>query len=63
MEGGRQVADRWIFPNGKAYYDYAIKLFQQLDMTADEIMLGLSESSSNFLLKWKKWKRKSLRAI
>jgi len=44
MEAGRTSSGIDDIPNGKAYYDYAIKLFTTTDMTADEIHeLGLSE--------------------
>ncbi|WP_047419787.1 DUF885 family protein [Cellulophaga sp. Hel_I_12] len=44
MAAGRTSSGIDSIPNGKAYYDYAIKLFTTTDMTADEIHeLGLSE--------------------
>ncbi len=44
MKAARTTSGIADIPDGKAYYDYMIKLFTTTDMTADEIhQLGLSE--------------------
>lgn len=44
MDAGRNSSGIDSIPNGKAYYDYSIKLYTTTDMTADEIhQLGLNE--------------------
>jgi uncharacterized protein (DUF885 family) len=44
MAAGRTSSGIEDIPNGKAYYDYSIKLYTTTDMTADEIhQLGLRE--------------------
>ena len=44
MAAGRTSSGIEAIPNGRAYYDYSIKLYTTTEMTADEIhQLGLSE--------------------